>query len=805
MNPHQEIEEELRSHIELRAADLERRGLSPAQALREARLEFGSLARFTEEGREAKGWRTRDLLASTFAASSRFLRRNPLYALASILPVTLGIAAASLIFSAAFIILQRPLPIPDAARVFNARLIAPEFAALHPDVPITSAHYLTWRTQCKSCESIAIVDGGVYSQPFDPRRLNALEVSPEFFSILGLPVPAGFGATRQAVLAAHVPPAAVLQLDGQTVPVAATLPATALLPRAEQLGEMMHFPPQIDILLPVQFDPSDPGFHYSALVKLRPGVSVAQAEAELTVGASRTRLTPLQQQLTAEARQPLLLFTAGAALLLLITALNFGNLHLTRIGARRPDLAIHTALGASPADLLRHTLAEIAALLLASALTAGLLATLAMRALVHSAPAFLPRLSELTVLPSAWALSVLLTGIIGATCVAFALRLEPRGARGLQNALTFSAAALTVVLVSTAGLLLLSYARLRGADHGFATSHLATFHIDAPDPAKHQPFLHQLRQLPGVIAAGSSNRLPLQGECFFNPVIQPSVPTPGPIAAWRVVSPGYFAAAGTPLLAGREFTDADRGQSLAIISLRVAYEIFPGQDPIGQQIYEEIGAEKHTARIIGVAADVKARHINAAAPPIVYAPIWQAPFPYNYYVVRTTGDSRELLDSARQLAAESGLAMAPERVTSMEAMVDHATQPQRWQSYWTAGFAALGLLTACLGLFGSVRFQLSRRTAEIALRIALGATRRTAARMLLGESMRPVWFGVIAGLAVVLRLGQLIEPQLYAVHPYDPWVLTSAAAAVLLAALTAAYISIRRAVRIDPMTALRPD
>lgn len=855
----QEMEEELRFHIESRAADLEKRGRTPQQALREARLEFGSVPRYLEEGRVARGWRWRDLAAGSFAAASRFFHRSPAFACVSILTLTLGIGVATLIASLAHGILLAPLRYPDADRLYNVRIASPPFASIHADLPVSANHVEAWRQQCTLCEAITLIDGAVYSLAGHSARVNALEVTPDFFHIVGADAQAGrtlqpheYGpaAPRLALLSDQLWRSrfqadpriigATIHLDNEPTKIAGVLPPTLPLPHGEQLGEMMHFPPSIDLILPSRVDAEaeDPThFRWSALVKLRPGASVAAAQSQMDAILAplarsaelemHPKLVPLHSQITSDAHLPLRLLLAAAALFLLVVSANFGNLQLARIADRRKDVAIHSALGATRAGLLIHGLSEPLLLVSIGACAAWLSAIAALRLLTRLGPAFLPRLPEVSLNPGAWVLAASLPVVTAVLCVLIPLRafsrIEPGhslhlvslpGERRLRQSLLFTAASASVALAGVAAILLLSYTRLRTTDHGFATAQLSTLHITTParvtDPAarrqQHATLLNKLRSLPGVHAAASANRLPLQGETWVNPIQRPAARyTDGPLGTWRFVSNGYFAAAGTALRAGRDFSIADQGQRVAIVSERVANEIFPGEDPLGRLIeQEERGSVLH-ARIVGVVADAKARHIESRAPLMVYLPDWQAQGPDAFYLIRSFSDTAELLARIQQEVAANGMELPVERIASMQRMVDNATASRRWQTIWTAAFALAAVLTACLGLAGVVAFQVSRRVTEIGIRMALGATRFHTARLLLRDSLLPIWPGLLVGTAFAMSAALVLQPSLYSVGLRDAWVPLATAALVALAATSTAATAVFRAINIEPAHALRAE
>lgn len=862
-----EIEEELRAHIAARAADLEkRRGLSPGQALREARLEFGSVHRYVEEGREARGWQWVDLLRSSFTALWRSLRRSPAFAMTAVGTLTLGIGIATLLFSLAYGVLVTPLAYPDQERLYNIRITAPSYSAIYRDLPVSALHFAAWRRGCSVCESIALIDGSVFNlvQPphrEEPRRVTALTVTPEFLRIVGLP-PAfrdeGPNA-RPVALVTHrfwqtqmgADPRAVgrrLELNGVPTEVIAILPKDLPLPQGEQLGEMMQFPPRIDLLLPSRVDAARQiatDFRWSALVKLRPGVTQAVAQAqfeELLAPLSRAaalemhaQLVPLHQQITQTARQPIILLAWMAAFLLTIVCSNFGNLQLARTLARQKELAIHATLGAGRAGLLRHLLSESLALVTLSGCIGLAMACAGLWLLRWWTPCFLPRMEEVVIHPVAWLAvlsAVAITGALGALTPLWRTgwraeaqaALDSRGSSRfhrrprssgqparLQHSLMFCGVASSVVLTYAAVGLHLDYARLLTTDLGFSSRHVSTFHISVPPEVtsqahqiqRHRSLLTKLRALPGVEAAAISSRLPLLGETWVDSMQRRAGLPQGPMANWRLASTDYFRTIGTPLRSGREFTEADRGQHVAILSERAAQVLFPHENPLGQTILQPGNGSAFSARIVGIAADVKAKHIDALPPPMAYLPDWLCSDPDAFYLLRSRGDAAELDATVQKLVSREGMELPSEWIAPMQRFIDLATASHRWQGIWVGLLASAGLATVCLSLFGVVAFQVSRKIPEIAVRVALGASRRQAAQVVLHETMRPVWQGLLAGTALSLAVASRSQAQFFEL--LDPWFFLAAPLAVALLAFGAIWWSILRAVDLHPAPALRAE
>jgi len=389
---------------------------------------------------------------------------------------------------------------------------------------------------------------------------------------------------------------------------------------------------------------------------------------------------------------------------------------------------------------------------------------------------------------------------------------ETRLDRRIRNVLVGSETGLSMALAVVAGLLIVSFVRVLGVEKGFDTQHVLTFQLSlegqyagAPRAQYHTELVEKLRSMPGVLSAGLTSQLPLQGEVWVSNLRRPSDTRPAvetPRTNYRFISPGYLQAAGISVRSGRPFEDADRQRSVALVSERAVRRAFPGEDPIGQKI--EFTEDGGTAllEIVGVVADVKTTGLETDVPAMVYLPYWRLGLGTASYVVRAAGDEAGLVAAVR--AAASVKKDVPlHRIQTMEQIVDTAAAARRLQTVLAASFAGAGVLLTCLGVFGVVSYGVSRRTGEIGVRMALGATQGQVLGMVLRESMWPVVAGLVAGAVTALALGQVLAAQLYGVRPNDPTVLGGVAALVCAAALAAAYWPARRAARIEPVQALR--
>ena len=585
--------------------------------------------------------------------------------------------------------------------------------------------------------------------------------------------------------------------------------------------------------------------------RLAPGVGVEAARAELAAISERVAaehpdhggwgllVQPIERFQARFARPFALALSAAVGLVLLIVCANIANLLLARGTVRRRELAVRTALGAGRLRLVRQRLTES---LLLGGLGGGLgvLAAAWGVALFRAAmPAevtdFIPAWSHIQVDPGALAftaLAALAAGVLAGVAPALqrtdanlgeALKDGGRGASAaltrkgglLRGGLVAGEIALALVLAVSTGLVSQSFARMMRQDFGFSPERLLTMRISLPadpydTPAELSGFAAALtarvRALPGVEAAGTTNVLPLTGGDWNEPIWFPGRPEPEagdlPWAGYRIVSPGWFDAAGTPVVRGREFGPADRDQApaVAVVNEALARLHFPGADPVGRQIQI---ADEAPRTIVGVVRDVRTRGLNEPLQPEVFVPHLQAPARSFSLAVRTAGEPAALARPVRRELAALDPALAAADLQPFERVIARHISPSQITAGMLAIFAAMALAIAALGIYGVISFAVAQRTHEIGVRVALGAARRDVLALVVGQGARLALLGLALGLAGALAMGKALAGILYAVSPTDPP--TFAAAAVLLAgvALAASYLPARRAAATDPVRALK--
>jgi putative ABC transport system permease protein len=804
----------------------------------------------------------------------RVLRRERAFSAFAILTLGLGIGSVTTIFSVVQGVLLKPLSYRDPATLYGASEVAPKLAAAYPRLPVNASHFRSWQEQCRSCAEMALVNPAAFNLTGDndPERIEGAVCTWPFFRILGVQPQVGRsfeesedrpGANRFVVISDSLwrrrlgaDPAVVgrtISLDGVPHVVVGVLPARFHLPSGDKLGPLNRFPKNAEIFKPMGFDWPKFGrigsFNYTAIVRLRPGVSPAQAESEMTAAVADAgqlmkldlfaRLLPLREQITGSSRQALTLLFGAVSAVLLIICVNLGNLMLVRANERSRDSAIRRALGAGARDLYRPVLAESLAISVIGGLVGALLAYAGVRVLVSSAPVDIPRLDEVGVdwLTLAFALGIsagcgILCGLwpaIRATRVepAGALRSGSRGAtvgRSRQRTrewLVGLEVALSTVLLVMAALLGLSFFRVTTVERGYAVERILTADVNVPgsrypkseERARfHQRALERIAAIPGVRSAGLVSSLPLKAQVWGDSINKEGDPRPRserPLAHFRFVSEHYFETMGMTLRQGRVPEATDRTHMVAVVSESAARKAWPGENPLGKRIGND--PKQGWAEVIGVVADIRTESLDKAPPPMVYVPYWDGDFWQGgvwgnaTYAVRTAQDPASIANALRAAIRELDAALPLSNVLTMREVVSESITNRRFQTVVAGVFAGAALLLACLGIYGVISYSVTRRTNEIGIRIALGAQASQVSGLVLRQGVRPVLGGLAAGVVGALAAGGLFRSFLFGTEARDPVAIAAVAGVLLAVAALACWAPARRASRIDPMAALRQE
>src|SRR5271165_565585 len=638
-----------------------------------------------------------------------------------------------------------------------------------------------------------------------------------------------------------------LTLDGVPHEIVGVLPASLRFPAAlgGGSGRSQDFFQPLNGLRPYEQDLIGE-FDFAAVARLKPGITPDQALAELNLVQAqiakqantgedlRAALLPLQAEVVGPSRQGLIFLLAAVGAVLMIVCANLASLLLARVPGRLREAAIRTALGASRPRILRQMLTETLLLSIAGGMAGIWIAGIAVGWLVRMAPANVPRLDEVhldaRVLIFAVGVS-LCTGILFGLLPALRIiRAEPlnvlkaaasahtegRRTRLLRECLVGLEVGLASGLLLLAGLLTASLAKTLNVNAGFAVENVLVAGVDLPAQSYPQPVarlrfcdrvLHELKNLPDVRAAGWVSIPPLAGQGSVTgitlPGTQPSAEQP--IANYRSANTDYFLAMGIPLLEGRVFSPTDRGRKVVMVSQTVANRFWPGRNPIGQICITHWDGDV-PSEVIGVVGDVRTVRLEENPLLMVYVPDWfnsiSAPSSPSF-IIRTSAEAGSSAAEVGALIHKIDPDVPITTIRPMSQMVSQSVDGRRFQMSLALVFALSSLLLAALGIFGVVSYSVQQRRQELGIRTALGADRRDLLRMVLRHGMTPVMLGLAGGLIVAAFAGHLISSLLFGVTPYDPLTISAIAIIVTAVALLACYVPARRAMRLDPMVALR--
>jgi putative ABC transport system permease protein len=797
----------------------------------------------------------------------RVLLKNPGFTVVAVLTLAIGIGANTAIFSVVNAVLLRPLPFREPASLcfLTERM---------PTIPILGPSYLNfqdWRAQNHSFEDLAATRFTPFTMTgsSEPERVQGQLVSASLFPLLGVAVIQGHtfrpdedraGGPSVALISygfwqTHFGGAAdaigkSLTLDNQPRTIVGILP-----PKFQLIQP-------VDVLLPLgpwaKKLPDDRSWHPGivAVGRLKTGVSIEKARAEMDTIAKRLEqdypindtgiginVNRVQDQLVKNVRPALLVLLGAVALVLLIACANIANLLLARATARRREIAVRTAIGASRVRLLRQLLTESILLACGGGVAGIALAWAGIAPLVRLAGDSLPNLGPIALdyrVLLFVSLTVALAGILfGVGPAMNTSRLDLRaalneasrgstvgsGQKRLRSLLVITEIALAIVLLVGAGLLLRSFDQLQRVEPGFRAGNLLV--ADVPlspqaynvGPARMDFFdrlLQRSRTLPGVTAVGAASSLPVSGggsQLYFN--IQgrpPKTPRDYLIIGYRPVSPHYLETLNIPLLRGRFFADADTEHAPFVVAVNqtMARQYFPNESPLGRHIQAGALPDAQTPwmEIVGVVGDVK-QSLGADAPADVYLPFRQANSLIDVFalsiVLRTAQDPRTEVAALRSVLHDLDPNQPLVKIRTMEENIASSVNEQRFRTLLLGIFAACALLLSVVGLYGLMMYSVTQRVPEIGIRITLGAQAHEIMGMIVGQGIRLALAGIVIGVAGAFGLSRVLSRFLYGVAATDPFTYVAVAALLLVVALLASYIPARRATRIDPMSALRSE
>jgi putative ABC transport system permease protein len=790
----------------------------------------------------------------------RALRRAPGFTAVAMLTLALGIAATTIVYSLVDGILLRPLPIHEPERVMLTRELTPT----GQDMSLSWPNFEDWKKRQTSFERFAGWRGlpANLTGIDQPRRINVRHVTWEMLATLGVQPILGrdftadddrFGVERTAIVS-HAfwqtdlggSPDAIgrrIMLDEAPVTVIGVLPRDFSLARDEAM-----FLPWGSYLIPKSFM-FGRGNHFGlvAIARLKPGVTVEAARAEMssiarqlaqeypaTNSGNGATVQPFFEVLVRSAR-PMLYVLAGAVItMLLIACVNLANLMLARAAGRTQEMAVRRSLGAARWRLARQMLTESVLLAIAGGTLGVALAYAGLETLLALLPPTQPRTHLVAIdarVLAVSALATILTGLLfglvpamqAATGRSMSLLRSARvtgsaqsGAR-TRRALLLAEVALALVLVTGAGLMLRTMSNLLAVDVGFAADEIVSAQFNLPSrynvPARMQFYdraVERLRALPGVTNAAFTYSLPLDGSNWNSIFIIEGQPVPErsqlPSSAWTPISKGYFETMGIRLLRGRVFedTDATGSPEVVVVNQTFARRFFGDNDPIGARVKQGWPEDKTPWRqIVGVVNDVRVSSLQGDGTLQVYMPVRQVAQAGGTFVLRANGSPASLTRAMESAIHEIDPNLPLFNIRTMDQVLEAGIGNERLTMVLLAGFAALALLMAAIGVFGVTAYTVSQRTHEVGIRMALGARPAGVLALVLRQEMAACLIGVAAGVVGAVFLSSLLESLLFGVPPRDALTLSVAALVLLAVTVVACVIPARRAARVDPAIALR--
>jgi len=853
-----EIEEEIAAHLRLAIADKMARGASREEAVRAARAEFGNVTHVAEVTREVWGGLWLEHLGQDLRYGWRALRRTPSFTAVAVATLALAIGANSAVFTVVNGVLLRPLPFRDPGRLYAVSYLP---ADLPFELPpgVDDRLYLEYRRHVARFDRITgyqrqelTLSGGG-----DATRLPGARASASFFDVLGVPPALGrafsadedeAGTDRVVILSDRLwrtrfngDPAILgktITLDGITRTIVGVMPRGFAFPAASQVWTP----------LALRLDPGN-SFLFPVIGRLRADATPAQAKSELEAIALAmppdpragpikpvARIIPLKDTLIGKVRLSLLVLAGAVAFVLLIACANVANLLLIRAATRRHELAVRIALGASRARIARQLLTESVLIALIGAAAGILVAFVGVRALLALAPAGrIPRIDEVHL--NGWVLLftlavAVITGILfGVVPAQSGARREPQEAlaqgtrlvggshHGLRSVFVTAEITLALMLLSGAGLMIKSFFMMRSLDTGYDASRVITMSVNLPqiaypDAARLQAFhtalLERLTQIPGVSAVGAVAFRPMSDVGIMGDFVVdgPTSLPHGYTVDKPTVSPGYFAAMGIRLLAGRDFTPADRAGApgAVVVSQTVARRLWPNERAVGKRIsMQDQPGPNDWLTVIGVVNDV-VQDAQLSRHSTIYLPYLQQSstgfINQMTFVVRPQPAAGNLAPALRAALRDVDPAVPAQALQTMDqSMMDTIAEPV-FQMRLLATFACLALFLAALGTYGVLAYDVTERTREIGLRMALGATPGTVLRMVLGRTAALALTGAALGVAGSLMLTRVLTRWLFEVKPTDPATLAAATIVLLLAALLAGFLPAQRAAGVRDLTTL---
>jgi predicted permease len=864
----QELDRELRFHLEQEAHERIAAGMPADQAALAALRRLGGVTQIQEECRDMRRTNQLETIWNDLRYAARILGRAPAFTVIIVLTMALSIGANSAIFSVIEGVLLRPLPYPHPERLVRIFFNSDNF----PKFPLNPFDFRDFRDRNRSLDSIA----GIHrfdmqlSGVGEPVMLRTFLVTAGYFHVLGFTPARGREFTTADELPEHFRLAILsdriwrtrfssdaniigrtILLNAQPFTVVGVMPPDVRHPGNEY--QAVADGDTVDLWCPFTFegDPNNRGSHYvEGIARLKPGVSPEQANADLRAVLSqlqrehsgdqgwRVLMVPLYREMVGKTEHMLLVLLGAVGLLLLIACVNAANLLLARSNARQREIAVRAAVGASRSRIVRQLLTESLVIALCGAALGTVLAVGGLRALVSLLPPGFPRASSIHLDPvvfeftlSIAVLTGLLFGIVPALAASRGDLQRGLGVRGssssgrqhrLRNLLVVCETGLACVLLIAAGLMLHSFVNLLRADPGFRPRQVLTASLALPsEQYKKVPdisrfsaqLIANLSALPTVRMAGMGTDLPWTGyddNAGFNVEGRSDAYNDQTTARYHAATPEYFRSLGIPLLEGRFFSEHDdqNTPNVLIVNAAMGKRYWPGEDAIGKRItFADHPKEKDWIKIVGLVGDILDQPNSPSPHPAFWWPISQMPFQIRALAlaIRTNGDPALLTNQLRAAVHALNPGLAVADVRVMQQIADESVSTQRFALFLVSLFAALALVLATIGMYGVVSYSVNQRMQEFGMRMALGARPWDLMRLILGQGLKLSVAGSGIGLLIAAAFARWLGNLLYGVSGADPVTFAAVGLLALVTATLACYLPARRATGADPIRSLRSE
>ena len=860
-----ELREEIEFHLSLDTVQ-QQHDQAADDARYAARRRFGNVTRYAEETREMSGLGFFDMAKQDVRFALRTFRHAPSFTAVAVLTIALGIGATAAIFSVVNAVILKPLPYPDAERIVmvwmdNRRLKVKEDYHSYPNLADLKSQNRSLTYLAPFYESGFNLTG----TGAEPQRVSGGLLPAEVFAALGvrpvlgafytaaneqdgndLVVVLGNGLWRDRFGSRADVLGQQIELNGRKRTVVAVMPPKFAFPSEEsQIW--------VPLVIPQDARTSRSSFAFPAIGRLKPGVSLAQARADLATVAKRLEdqyptnrdygayVVPLPEQVVGPTLRTALWIMLGAvAAVLLIACANVANLLLSRAAVREREVTVRMALGASKGRLVRQLLSESLVLSAIGGAVGVFLAWAGLRVLRSMAPTDLPRMdgvsvdtTVLLVTAAVTMLTGLLFGLVPAaqssrTSLSETMREGGRGAtsgRGgqrLRRAIVGAQLALVVVLLTGAGLLVRTFATLQQTQLGFSPDNVLAIRLQLPGAKYPQPplaiafyqnLLDRTRALPGVRSAGTVTTMFLSQTPNSGSIVAEgrAVRDDDNEVTIDAASRGFFETVGARLVAGRFFdgTETSDGQLVAVVNEHMVKRYWPTGTPIGRRFrfgsQDSDTTQSRWRTVVGVVADMRRTGVDRPVREEAFVPFVQRAALGNLVLIRTTGDPMAIAPRVREVLRGLDASQPITKIETMDQQLSGLIAQRRFNMTLVAAFAVLALVLAIIGAYGVTSYLVSQRTKELGVRLALGAEPSRVARLVVADGMRVAVAGVVVGIVVAFFTTRLAASLLYGVSPRDPATIGAVAAVLLLVAALANYLPARRAARVDPLVALRQE